>query len=117
MAAAVGESPTIHFTVTSDPPLPEDAKHVLTSEDGKAATKRFRIAGNCITLRNVRLCDSGLYTISCHNEDGQVGKETLELDVTEANPVPPSGSQPCKDCVPDLSLIVFVCMTYLHGRV
>ena len=92
MEAAVGESPTIHFTVTSDPPLAEDAKHVLTDENGKAATKRFRIEGDCITFRNVRFGDSGVYTISCCNEAGLVGKETLELDITPANHPTPSGS-------------------------
>ena len=83
--AAEGESPTIHFTVTSDPPLAEDAKQVLTWKNGDAATKRFRIERNCITFRNVRLGDSGVYTISCRNEAGLEGKETLELDITPAN--------------------------------
>ena len=83
--AAEGESPSIHFTVTSDPPLAEDAKHVLTCKNGDAATKRFRIEGSCITFRNVRLGDSGVYTISCRDEAGLEGKETLELDITRAN--------------------------------
>ena len=83
--AAEDESPSIHYTVTSDPPLAEDAKHVLTDENGKAATKRFRIKRNCIIFRNVRLGDSGVYTISCCNEAGLEGKETLELDITPAN--------------------------------
>ena len=83
--AAEGESPSIHFTVTSDPPLAEDTKHVLTDENCKAATKRFRVERNCITFRNVRLGDSGVYAISCRNEAGLEGKETLELDITPAN--------------------------------
>ena len=81
--AAEGESPII--TVTSDPPLTEETKHVLTDENGKAATKRFRIEGGCITFCNVRLGDSGVYTISCCNEAGLEGKETLELDITPAS--------------------------------
>ena len=89
--AAEGESPSIRFTVTSDPPLAEDAKHVLTDENGRAATKRFRIERNCITFRNVRIGDSGVYTISCRDEAGLVGKETLELDITPANHPTASG--------------------------
>ena len=92
LEAAVGESPTIHFTVTNTPLA--GTIHVLTDENGKAATKRFRIEGDCITFRNVRLGDSGVYTISCCNEAGLVGKETLELDITPANHPTPSGSQP-----------------------
>ena len=88
MEATVGESPTIHFTITSNPPLAEDAQHSLTCEDGKAATKRFKIQGSCITFRNVRAGDSGVYTISCRNEAGLVGKETLELDVIAASSLP-----------------------------
>ena len=83
--AAEGESPTLHFTVTCDPPLAEDTKHVLTCKNGDAATKRFRIEGSCITFRNVRLGDSGVYTISCRDEAGLEGKEILELDITPAN--------------------------------
>ena len=89
--AVEGESPTIHFTVTSDPSLAEDAKHVLTCKNGDAATKRFRIEGSCITFRKVRLGDSGVYTISCCNEAGLEGKETLELDITPANHPTASG--------------------------
>ena len=88
MEATVGESPTIHFTITSDPPLAEDAQHTLTCEDGKAATKRFMIQESCITFRNVRAGDNGVYTISCRNEAGLVGKKTVELDVITAASLP-----------------------------
>ena len=88
MEATVGESPTVHFTITSDSPLAEDAQHTLTCEDGKAATKRFKIRGNCIAFRNIRADDSGVYMISCRNEAGLVGKETLELDVITAASLP-----------------------------
>ena len=94
MEATVGESPTVRFTITSNPPLAEDAQHTLTCKNGEAATKRFKIQGSCITFRNVRAGDSGVYTISCHNEAGLVGKETLELDVITTATVPAaSGSQ------------------------
>ena len=92
--AIVGESLTVHFTITSDSPLAEDAQHTLTCEDGKAATKRFMIQGSCITFRKVRAGDSGVYTISCRNEAGLVGKDTLELDVITATTISAaSGSQ------------------------
>ena len=82
MAAKVGESPTIHFTVSSTPPLPEDVRHTLTHEDGKTATKRFKLEKDKITFRDVRVTDTGIYSISCRNDAGLVGTETLELEVT-----------------------------------
>ena len=86
--ATVGESPTVHFTITSNPPLAEDAQHTLTCKDGEAATKRFMIQGRCIAFRNVRAGDGGVYTISCCNEAGLVGKGTVELDVITAANLP-----------------------------
>ena len=80
--AAVGESPIVNFIITSHPPLGEDAKHTLTCEDGRPATKRFKVQGDCITFCNIRAGDKGVYTISCCNEAGLIGKETLELDIT-----------------------------------
>jgi hypothetical protein len=81
-----GESPVVNFTVTAEPPLPEDAKHSLTVErDGtpKRAIRQFKIQKNCITLPNLKTSDSGIYVISCHNE-AREGKETFELEVTRA---------------------------------
>ena len=89
--AAVGESPIVNFTITSHPPLGEDAKHTLTCEDGRPATKRFKVQGDCVTFRNIRVGDSGVYTISCQNEAGLIGKETLELDITSSIPAPTGG--------------------------
>ena len=37
--------------------------------------------GNKIILRNVNFSDSGLYSISCCNDDGEEGEEILELEV------------------------------------
>ncbi len=82
MEAKVGESPTLHFTVTSEPPLAEDIRHTLTHEDGRTATKRFKIEKDKIIFCNVRVADTGIYAISCRNAAGLVGKETLELEVT-----------------------------------
>lgn len=68
------------FTVTSYPPL-IDAEHTLSKEGGGAVTKRFKILGNRITFRKVTERDSGMYVISCCNDDGDEGGETLELNV------------------------------------
>ena len=82
MSAKAGESPVLHFTVTSQPPLPSNVQHTLTHEDGSTATKRFKVDHNSITFREVRTSDSGFYTIRCRNGADLVGKETLELEVT-----------------------------------
>ena len=85
MEATEGESPTIHFTVTSTRPLAEDAQHALAKEDGRPATKRFKVQESSITLSKVRPGDSGIYSISCRTDAGLEGKETFELDITPAN--------------------------------
>ena len=69
------------FTVTSDPPLAEGTKYSLSKKGGGEVTKRFKVESDRITFRKVRVEDSGMYTISCRNEDGEVGQETLELEV------------------------------------
>ena len=74
------------FCVTSDPPLAEDAEHTLSKSGGGEVTKRFRVDSNCITFHSVRLKDSGMYTISCWNEEGEVGQATLELEVVPPRP-------------------------------
>ena len=71
----------MHFTVESNPPLAEDAQHTFT-EDGKPVTKRFAVKGNSIKFRRLRPEDSGTYTISCCNECGLVGEDTIELEVS-----------------------------------
>jgi hypothetical protein len=83
--AVEGESPTVHFTTTSYPPLLEDAQHTLTEENGRVATERFRVEGSSITFSEVKPSDSGVYVIRCRNDAGLVGMETLELDITPAN--------------------------------
>ena len=62
--AQAGESPTLHFNVTSNPPLDSSTKHIITNESGKTVIK-FKVQDNCITFRNVKPIDTGLYTISC----------------------------------------------------
>lgn len=85
MEAEAGSSPNVMFTVTSCPPLPENCIHTLRKSDGNEATKRFKVESNCITFRKVRVEDSGRYTISCCNEEGEEGHTTLELDVVAAS--------------------------------
>ena len=81
--AVTGESPTIHFTVTSDNPMPENPKHTISREDGKAVRKKLsRIEGDHINLSEVILSDSGIYTIRCHDANGLEGKQTFELEIT-----------------------------------
>jgi hypothetical protein len=79
--AVEGESPTIHFTTT---PLLENAQHTLAKENGMVATERFRVEGSSITFSEVKPSDSGVYVISCLNDAGLVGKETLKLVITPA---------------------------------
>ena len=88
LEAEAGSSPTLAFTVSSDPPLAEDTEHTLSKSDGTKATKRFKVESNCITFRKVRVEDSGTYSISCCSEEGEVGQATLELEVTP--PAPPT---------------------------
>ncbi len=75
--AHVGESPTLHFTVKSQP---LNAQHILKTEDGKIVTERFFVKENMITFEEVRKEDSGIYTISCRNVIG-TGKSKFELEV------------------------------------
>ena len=85
--AKAGDSPTLHFTVTCDPPLAQDTTHSITNEKGEVV-RRFKVQDNCITFRKVRTADSGLYTISCCNTKGLEGKATFELDIS-----PETGTQ------------------------
>ena len=81
--AQAGESPTLHFSVTSDPPLTENTTHDITAENG-GIVRRFKVQNNCITFRNVKTTDTGSYTISCRNAKGLEGKATFEMDISES---------------------------------
>ena len=63
-------------------PLAEGTEHTLSKRGGGEVTRRFKVESNCITFRKVRVEDSGMYTISCCSEEGEVGQATLELEVT-----------------------------------
>ena len=89
LQVTAGSSPTMEFTVTSYPPL-VDAKHTLSKKvyGGTTTGKRFKVEGNKIVLRNVDVGDSGLYRISCCNDDGEEGEEILELEVRPSDDAP-----------------------------
>lgn len=46
--------------------------------------RRLKVESFLVTFCNVRVEDSGMYTISCCSEEGDVGQATLELDITHA---------------------------------
>ena len=79
-----GSSPAVSFTVSSEPPLADDVKHTLATSEGARVTKRFKIENGSITFRNVTPKDSRVYIISCHNDDGKVGRGEIELEVIPA---------------------------------
>lgn len=91
LEADIGTSPTVTFTVVSDPPLRENTEHFFKKSDGSKVTRRFKIQGNSITFRNIKVEDSGLYTISCCNDEGEEGKAEIELDITSRQPPNTSG--------------------------
>ena len=93
LEAGVGESPIVHFTMESESSLVDCAQHTLT-KDGKPVTKRFIVQSNSVKFKKVRLEDSGTYTISCSNDDGLVGEDTIELDVFPTGQTP-SGIAKC----------------------
>ena len=78
-----GSSPCVTFTVTSDPPLPEDVRHTLSKEGGGAVSRRFKVQNNQITFHDVALEDRGQYIFSCRNEDGEEGQGVIELKVID----------------------------------
>ena len=68
--------------MTSDPPLTENTRHVVTAEKG-GKVLRFKVQDNRIIFRKVRTTDTGSYTIRCRNAKGLEGKATIELDISE----------------------------------
>ncbi len=78
--AEVGESPILYFTVESQPPLLGSVEHILKTEDGEDVTKRFHVQESSIIFNDLRMEDSGKYTISCSNKV-RTGECTLELEI------------------------------------
>ena len=83
-----GSSPSVSFTVTSEPPLAADTKHTLMKYGEKnkheIAPKRFKIddgPDGLITFHDVRFDHSGHYNISCYNDDWQKGGADIELSI------------------------------------
>lgn len=114
LEAEAGSTSRVAFHVTSDPPLAEDAEHTLSKVGGGEVTKRFKVDGNSITFRSVRLEDSGMYTISCRNDEGEVGQATLELEVVPPRTASSShGSNIGKASYSYESLHITVCVCML----
>lgn len=84
LEAQAGQTLTVHFTVISDPPLDEDVKHTLCKEGVALLGRRIKVQSNNIIFRNVRESDSGIYTISCCNDEGIKGEEIFELEISSS---------------------------------
>jgi hypothetical protein len=78
-----GSDATLHFTASSNPILQQDTKHAIT-RDGHPATRRFRAYHNRIVLTKLELEDTGMYHISCENEDHLSGSGTFEIRVVKS---------------------------------
>ena len=92
METVAGTSPSVSFSVISEPPLDDNTKHTLSSSTGARVSGRFTIENDSINFRNVHVINSWVYTISCCNDDGEVGKAEVELVVTP-KPKPDSSDQ------------------------
>ena len=90
METVAGTSPSVSFSVISEPPLGDDTKHTLSSSNAVRVSGRFTVKNDSIYFLNVRVSNSRVYTISCCNDDGEVGKGEIELVVT---PKPDSSDQ------------------------
>ena len=69
--AAEGESPIIHFTITSDPPLAEDSEHVVSKVGRVVSSNRVNVSSNSISFRGVKRSDEGEYLIGSSNAAGK----------------------------------------------
>ena len=92
METVAGTSPSVRFSVISEPPLDDDTKHTLSSSTSVRVSGRFMIENDSINFPNVCVSNSRVYTISCCNDDGEVGKAEIELVVTP-KPKPDSSDQ------------------------
>ena len=61
LEAGVGESPIVHFTVESEPPLAEDAQHTLTKH-GEAVKRKIVDESYGEKCKKMRLGDSGSHS-------------------------------------------------------
>ena len=92
LETVAGTSPSVSFSVISEPPLDDDTKHTLISSTGVRVTGRFTVKNDSIYFPNVCVSNSQVYTISCCNDDGEVGKAEIEL-VVIPKPKPDSSVQ------------------------
>ena len=77
--AIAGESAVVHFSATIEPRI-----HTVTRIDsGKEedVSSQFIIKKDTITLCNAKVTDSGLYKISCCDDNGVKGEKTFTLKI------------------------------------
>ena len=80
MIALKGESAMMKFNVISDHKMPTNIKHTIRRADGTAVRNEFfKTSEDWIIFPEVESRDSGIYTISCYNDDGSEGKKSFEL--------------------------------------
>ncbi len=71
---------------------------------------------NRITFHDVREADSGLYTISCCNDDGEEGQGTVELEVTPTTQPATQHSHPSQTGEEKFSMSVRCTATKHDGK-
>ena len=81
--AVVGQNVVISFAVKlcENTTLNEVAGHRITKASN--VTDRFTIKKNCITLTKVEKSDSGIYKITCSDNNAIEGEENFTLKVIE----------------------------------
>ena len=79
MEAVAGESAVVHYTVTIEP-----CNHTVTRmRSGKEedVSSLLIIEKDTITLCNAKVTDSGLYKISCCDDNGVKGEKTFTIKI------------------------------------
>ena len=84
--AVAGESPVVHFSVTTEPHtlFPKHIVHTVTRR-GEDVSSLFIIKKDSITLPHAKASDSGNYEISCCDDNGVKGKKTFSLKIKHGN--------------------------------
>lgn len=70
----------MQFSVTCDPPLLEDDKHVLSKDGDPVLDERISIEENVILFTSVQEKDAGEYTITSSNGIGK-GQNSFTITV------------------------------------
>ena len=133
LEAVEGTSPSVSFSIISEPPITDDVKHTLTASTEGRVSGRFTVENDCISFWNVSVSDSGVYTISCCNDDDKVGKADVEIVVTpkpdsdevssqaSSSEIDPSQGETfaCKSCgwwaLIEVCLLYYIIMLEIHN--